>query len=371
MIKPVSFVSFKSNMTFENKIVKDNDNTEKKREQRRQQTGLYKTIPVAVLMSLPAASGVMTSCLPDNRSNAEVSWFAVASSRLSDKDIETINETRQTPKHTVITKVDDYKTEFYKDDEGETRTREVPTGKWHYELVNNRSGLLTGTTTLPEGYKVKKDILGFIKIVPDGTKGIFIKRDFEEQLEIAKQNSSGNEINFIRAETGLLKDEQIEKINKTRVMPKGTIISQAEDGTYKIESDKLGLVTGTRVLPEGYEVRRNVLGYVRIVPIDQKSIFLVDKNNEDTVNVETEIDFLQAQSRLLTDKQIAKINKTRRMPEGTIIEKDNRGNYYITSDITGLSNGTRTVPKGYELKKDAMGFAVVVPIDTKGILIRE
>ena len=57
------------------------------------------------------------------------------------------------------------------------------------------------------------------------------------------------------------------------------------------------------------------------------------------------------------------------MPEGTVIAKDENGNYYITSDILNLQSGTRTLPKGYEVKKDKLGFAIVVPAGTKGILI--
>lgn len=41
------------------------------------------------------------------------------------------------------------------------------------------------------------------------------------------------------------------------------------------------------------------------------------------------------------------------MPEGTLIAKDELGNYYITNDVLGIDTGTRTLPKGYEVKKTA------------------
>lgn len=64
----------------------------------------------------------------------------------------------------------------------------------------------------------------------------------------------------MEAATGLLSDEQIAQINSTRQVPEGTIIVKTEDGDYDIENDRLNLTTGTRTLPEGYEVRKNILG---------------------------------------------------------------------------------------------------------------
>lgn len=363
MIKPVTFINFKANKKIENKNLKQ--------KQPQNQTSLYKTLPIAALLSLATAGTITTSCVMDNRTNEETSWLGVAFSRLSDEEIQKINETRQTPKNTVIAKIKEYKTEEYEDFDGETRTREVPTGKWHYELVNNRSGLEQGTTILPEGYIVKKDILGFIKIVEAGKKSIFLSHDAKEKAEIKHRDTIANDVSALEALTGLLSDEQIEKINKTRVMPEGSLITQNENGKYEITSDVTGLSTGTRLLPEGYELRKDVLGFATVVPMDQKSVFLRNKKTKDYIDNNTNIDFIEANFKVLSDKQIAEINKTRKLPKGTVIQKNDEGDFYISSDVTDLSTGTRTLPKGFEVKKNVFGIAVIVPVGTKGVLIRE
>lgn len=334
---------------------------------------LKTSVPAAIIALAPFV-GVFNSCTMDNRTDAvEVSWIEVASGRLSDSVVDEINESRQTPKNTLIKKVDETETEYYTDDEGETRSREVKTGGWHYELVNNSLGLETGTTRLPDGYVLRKNKLGFLTVVPEGTKSIFLRKDKNEENKIKESDSIENEISFIQAQTNILTDEQIDKINKTGVVPKGTIIETTKDGRFVLTSDVSGLSTGTRLMPEGYEMRKNVAGIAQIVPIDTKSVFLRNNKNTDSLNdtIKNDINFLEAQSRLLSDRQISIINKTKKMPDGTIIEKDKYGNYYITSDITGLSTGTKTLPKGYEVRKDITGFAIVVLIDQKGVFIRD
>lgn len=217
-------------------------------------TGLRKVLPAAIAVSAVTAPA-LTSCNIDNRqNNHKVDWFAVEFNRLSDEDVRKINKTRQAPQNTVFAKIDETKTEYYTDSEGNRHSREVETGRWHYELVNNRSGMETGTTTLPEGFSVEKDVMGFIHVVETGTKGLFMKGNKKPET----QNQS--KIGFWEAATGLLSDEQIAQINSTRQVPEGTIIVKTEDGDYDIENDRLNLTTGTRTLPEGYEVRKNILG---------------------------------------------------------------------------------------------------------------
>ena len=339
------------------------------KETNRSVTPAIKVLPVAIAM-IPVGT-VVTSCVQDNRKVFEVGWLDVAANRLSDEDIERINETRQAPKNTVFQKINETTTETYTDSQGNMQTRIVETGGWHYELVNNITGTETGTTVLPEGYTVQKDIFGFIEIVEDGSKGIFLKKNNKNEAEINKKDTIKNDVGFLQAATGLLTDKQIENINKSGVVPEGTIIVKTSDGGYELENDRLGLKKGTRQIPSGYEIRKDLFGFMKIVPVDQKSIFLRNKTKtiSDTVKNNKDINFLQAETSLLTDKQIKEINKTKKMPEGTVIAKDELGNYYITSDIFNLQSGTRTLPKGYEVKKDKLGFAIVVPIGTKGILI--
>ena len=181
-------------------------------------TRLRKVLPAAIAVSTVTAPA-LTSCNIDNRQhNHKVDWFAVEFNRLSDEDVRKINKTRQAPQNTVFAKIDETKTEYYTDSEGNRRSREVKTGRWHYELVNNRSGMETGTTTLPEGFSVEKDVMGFIHVVETGTKGLFIKGSKKPETK------NQSKIGFLEAATGLLSDEQIAQINSTRQVPEGTII---------------------------------------------------------------------------------------------------------------------------------------------------
>lgn len=83
------------------------------------------------------------------------------------------------------------------------------------------------------------------------------------------------------------------------------------------------------------------------------------------------ISWTRATFNRLTDEQIKTINETRRLPDGVKIEKDAYGNYKIGNNFINLTPGTRTVPEGYELKKDWLGFTVIVPKDTESILIKD
>jgi len=72
----------------------------------------------------------------------------------------------------------------------------------------------------------------------------------------------------------------------------------------------------------------------------------------------------------LTDEQIALVNKTRKLPEGAKFCMNGFGGYGICNNFFGLRAGTQTLPAGFELKKNILGFTVVVPKDTKGAFIK-
>ena len=82
------------------------------------------------------------------------------------------------------------------------------------------------------------------------------------------------------------------------------------------------------------------------------------------------ISWARATFNRLTDEQVAAINETRRLPENVKIVPDMKGGYRLTYDYTGLTMGTRTVPEGFEMKKDIFGFSGVVPKDTEGVFIK-
>lgn len=73
--------------------------------------------------------------------------------RLSDEQIKIINETGEIPSNA----------KFVRTIRG-------------YKIANNWCNFRTGTSILPFGYEVKKNIFGFAIVVPVGTRGFFIKK---------------------------------------------------------------------------------------------------------------------------------------------------------------------------------------------------
>lgn len=72
----------------------------------------------------------------------------------------------------------------------------------------------------------------------------------------------------------------------------------------------------------------------------------------------------------LTDEQIAEVNNAGKLPEGAKFCRNAVGGYDVCNNFFNLRAGTQTIPAGYELKKDILGFTIVVPKDTKGAFIR-
>lgn len=74
---------------------------------------------------------------------------------------------------------------------------------------------------------------------------------------------------------------------------------------------------------------------------------------------------------LLTDEQIAEINKTRKLPDnGKFIATPGGNGYTINYNLMNLRTGTKTLPEGFEVKRNILGFAVVLPKDTEGLFIK-
>ena len=93
------------------------------------------------------------------------------------------------------------------------------------------------------------------------------------------------------------------------------------------------------------------------------------KGNEDKkVKVEPceKISLWRGMFSRLTDEQIKSVNDTGRLPEGTKFQ-----GHVICHNWFGIMPGTRTLPAGYELKKDSLGFTVCVLKDTEGRFIKD
>lgn len=73
----------------------------------------------------------------------------------------------------------------------------------------------------------------------------------------------------------------------------------------------------------------------------------------------------------LTDEQIEQVNKAGKLPENAKFIRDGRGGYYVAANLMNLAVGTRKIPEGFELRKDAFGFTCVLPKDSEGLFIKK
>ena len=74
----------------------------------------------------------------------------------------------------------------------------------------------------------------------------------------------------------------------------------------------------------------------------------------------------------LTDDQIKGVNESGRLPNNVKLVQDGRGNFTISSDIFGITAGTKKLPETHELRKTRpFGFTTVVPKETEGLFIKK
>ena len=85
-----------------------------------------------------------------------------------------------------------------------------------------------------------------------------------------------------------------------------------------------------------------------------------------------EISALRIMFGRLTDDQVAQINKSGKLPKNAkFIQSNMTGFYGIFNNFFNISPGTQQLPEGYEIKKNLLGFAIVVPKGTEGAFIRK
>ncbi|MBQ4114251.1 hypothetical protein IJD34_02470 [bacterium] len=81
-----------------------------------------------------------------------------------------------------------------------------------------------------------------------------------------KQNQAA-EISRLRLATSFLTDEQIAKINKEGTLPDNAkFIFDGFDCSYYVANNFFGIRAGSKELPEGFEVKKNIIGQARAVP---------------------------------------------------------------------------------------------------------
>lgn len=104
-------------------------------------------------------------------------------------------------------------------------------------------------------------------------KGI---KEPENKDEIMLSAAEPPEISWVRTVFDRLTDEQIKAVNEGGKLPENVRFVRTIDGTYYLSPAYGGLVTGTRTLPEGFELKKNVLGFTVVVPKDTEGIFIKD-----------------------------------------------------------------------------------------------
>lgn len=71
-----------------------------------------------------------------------------------------------------------------------------------------------------------------------------------------------------------LTEGQIKLINDTGELPSNAKFVTKISGGYKIVNNWFNIRTGTCILPFGYEVKRNILGFTEVLPVGSKGLFI-------------------------------------------------------------------------------------------------
>lgn len=105
--------------------------------------------------------------------------------------------------------------------------------------------------------------------------------NFKGEIKQNKKTITKDEsyIGYWRAAFSRLTDEQIEHANKTGKISGKVKIKPAADYTgYHIAPNLMNITTGTQTIPEGYELRKNWLGFTRVLPKDSEGVFIKKKD---------------------------------------------------------------------------------------------
>ncbi len=74
----------------------------------------------------------------------------------------------------------------------------------------------------------------------------------------------------------------------------------------------------------------------------------------------------------LTTEQIKNANETGKLSGRIKIKPKLAGTgYKLAPNIMGVTIGTQTIPAGYELRKNWLGFTVLLPKDSEGLFIKK
>ena len=101
----------------------------------------------------------------------------------------------------------------------------------------------------------------------------------EGDVFVASSSNSGRvseppQISWGRAVTGFLTKEQVDMINETRRLPDNVTIMPNGAGGYNFTYNYFGLRAGTQTVPEGFELKQDIIGQAHIVPKDTNGVLL-------------------------------------------------------------------------------------------------
>ncbi|MBQ9245880.1 hypothetical protein IJ182_06410 [bacterium] len=114
---------------------------------------------------------------------------------------------------------------------------------------------------------------------PPVKKNDEIPKKPELNTDVFKTNKKGEpKVGVLRIWFHRLKQDQIDAINESGKLPKNIKIRPKEVGTgYYMYHNIFNMFNGTKTMPEGWELRRNILGFTRLVPKDTEGFWLRKK----------------------------------------------------------------------------------------------
>jgi len=85
---------------------------------------------------------------------------------------------------------------------------------------------------------------------------------------------SAPKISRIRLLFNRLTDEQIKQVNESGMLPENAKFYSNGMGGYALGNNFFNISTGTRQLPAGYELQKNLLGFTVVVPKGSDGLFV-------------------------------------------------------------------------------------------------
>ena len=146
-------------------------------------------------------------------------------------------------------------------------------GFYRVNVKNTHPSNKIGDGGMIRVFESKTDTENYVDKVNDAGMDIFVSTiNYDEENDVICE-----EITWYQAKCKRLTDEQITAINQTRKLPKGAKIIKTWNGEYQIIKDPFNIHNGTQKLPEGYEIRKDLLGFTHIMLQDTEGPFIANK----------------------------------------------------------------------------------------------